>query len=158
SRDGSQLAFVRAVDGAQQLEFPPGHMLYKTSGWLGNVRVSPFDDRIAFIDHPARHDDAGAVKVLDGAGNATTLTFGWARISRPTGRSSREIWFTGTRDSSPRSLWAVTTGGNVRSVGQAPGILTLRDLSSDGRALITVESRRLEMSGRIAQDQNERDY
>ena len=157
-REGSRLALVRAVDGAQQLEFPLGHVLYRTSGWIGNIRVSPFDNRIAFVDHPVRHDDAGKVKLVDAAGNPQTLASGWASVSGLAWRSARELWFTGTRDSSPRSLWAVTMHGNVRSVGQAPGILTLRDISPDGRVLLTVESRRLEMAGRISQDQKERDF
>jgi DNA-binding winged helix-turn-helix (wHTH) protein len=158
SRDGSRIALVRVVEGAQQLEFPPGHVLYRTSGWLGNVRVSPFDDQIAFIDHPVRHDDAGAVKIIDAAGDPRTLTSGWASASGLAWKSSREIWFTATQDSEPRSLWAVTTRGSVRSVGQAPGILTLRDIAPDGRVLATVETRRLEMAGRISPDTSEQEF
>jgi hypothetical protein len=52
----------------------------------------------------------------------------------------------------------VTTWGAQRNVGQAPGILTVRDISSDGRVLITVESRRLEMAGKISNEETERDF
>ena len=158
SRDGNRLALVRVVEGAQQLEFPSGHVLYKTSGWLGNIRVSPYDDRVAFVDHPVRHDDAGTVKVVDSAGSPRILSSGWASISGLSWKSSREIWFTGTKDSAPRSMWAVNMSRDLRSVGQAPGILTLRDIAADGRVLVTVESRRLEMAGRIAQEPKERDF
>jgi DNA-binding winged helix-turn-helix (wHTH) protein len=158
SPGGNQLAFVRVVEGAQQLEFPSGRVLYKTSGWLGNVRISPSGDRIAFIDHPVRHDDAGAVKIVDAAGNPKTLSWDWASVSGLSWRNSGEVWFTATKDSSPRSLWAVTADGGLRSVGQAPGILTLRDISPDGRVLVTVESRRLEMAGRISNEKTERDF
>src|SRR5262249_15837490 len=41
SHDGTKLAVVRAVNGQNLLEFPIGNVLYRTSGWLGNVRLSP---------------------------------------------------------------------------------------------------------------------
>ena len=157
SRDGNRMALVRVVDGAQQLEFPPGRVLYRTPGWLGNIRVSPFDDRIAFVDHPVRHDDAGAIKIVDEEGKQETVSAGWASVSGLAWKSTREVWFTGTRDAAPRSLWSVNRAGSVRSVGQAPGNLTLRDIAPDGRVLVTVESRRLEMAARISQEENERD-
>src|SRR5262249_60503241 len=56
SSDGLRLALVSVVDGAQQLEFPQGQTLYRTSGWLSNARVSPANDAVAFIEHPARHE------------------------------------------------------------------------------------------------------
>jgi hypothetical protein len=158
SPDGNRMALVRVVDGAQQIEFPAGKALYKTSGWLGSLRVSPDGNRIACVEHPVRHDDAGSVITLDQAGNRQILSSGWLSLSGLTWKDSREIWFTGTRDGSPRSLWAVTTAGILRAVGQAPGILTLRDLAPDGRALVSLESRRLQIAGRIGTDQTDRDY
>ena len=157
SRDGNRMALVRVVDGAQQLEFPPGRVLYRTPGWLGNIRVSPFDDRIAFVDHAVRHDDAGAIKIVDEEGKQEAVSAGWASVSGLAWKSTREVWFTATRDAAPRSLWSMNMAGNVRSVGQAPGNLTLRDIAPDGRVLVTVESRRLEMAARISQEENERD-
>ena len=124
---------------------------------LGNIRVSPFDDRIAFVDHPVRHDDAGAIKIVDEEGKQETVSAGWASVSGLAWKSTREVWFTATRDAAPRSLWSMNMAGNVRSVGQAPGNLTLRDIAPDGRVLVTVESRRLEMAARISQEENERD-
>src|SRR5207244_6093682 len=73
SSDGTRLALVRVVAGAQQLEFPEGRILYRTSGWLSNLRVAPGDDTVAFIEHPVRHDDAGAIRIVNARGNVATL-------------------------------------------------------------------------------------
>jgi DNA-binding winged helix-turn-helix (wHTH) protein len=158
SPDGGTLALVRVVAGAQQLEFPAGRVLYRTSGWLSNLRMSPGGEAIAFIEHPVRHDDAGSICLVDVGGNATTLVSGWASASGLAWRDSNEIWFTAARDSAPRSVWAVRRNGRLRAVGQAPGVLTLRDIAPDGRVLLSVESRRLEMAGLIADERHERDF
>jgi len=64
SPDG-RLAIVRAIEGVNQLEFPVGSVIHTTSGWISSVRVSPRGDRIAFIEHPVRHDNRGTVKLVD---------------------------------------------------------------------------------------------
>jgi len=158
SSDGRRLALVRVVAGAQQLEFPEGRVLYHTSGWLSNLRVAPGDDSVAFIEHPVRHDDAGAIRMVDTGGNAVTLADGWANALGLAWKTRDEIWFTAARENAPRSVWAVRRDGRLRTVGQAPGILTLRDIGPDGRVLLTVESRRLEMAGAIAGEAPERDF
>jgi DNA-binding winged helix-turn-helix (wHTH) protein/Tol biopolymer transport system component len=158
SSDGSHLALVRVVAGAQQLEFPEGRVLYHTSGWLSNLRVAPGDDFVAFIEHPVRHDDAGAIRILDARGNVVTLADGWTSASGLAWKTGDEIWFTAARGNAPRSVWAVRRDGRLRAVGQAPGILTLRDIGPDGRVLLSVESRRLEMAGAIAGEARERDF
>ena len=157
SPDGRHLALVRVTPGAQQVEFPTGRVLYRAAGWIGGLRVSPAGDAVAFIDHPVRHDDAGAIKTVDIAGHARTISSGWASAGGLAWKNAREIWFTATRDRTPRALWSVTTDGRLRGIGQAPGVLTLQDIASDGRVLLTLESRRLEMAGRVAGDPAERD-
>lgn len=158
SPDGARLALVRVIAGAQQLEYPAGRVLYRTAGWLSSVRVSPGGDAVAFIEHSVRHDDAGAVSLVDAHGNAAILASGWASASGLAWRGSNEIWFTAARDSAPRSVWAVRRDGGLRAVGQAPGVLTLRDIASDGRVLLSVESRRLEMAGAVGNEEHERDF
>jgi hypothetical protein len=158
SSDGTRLALVRVVAGAQQLEFPEGRVLYHTSGWISSVRVSPGDDAIAFIEHPVRHDDAGSIRLVDTRGNANTLAADWGSASGLAWKNHDEIWFTAARDNAPRSVWAVRRDRQVRSVGQAPGVLTLRDIAQDGRVLLSVESRRLEMAGAIAGEAHERSF
>src|SRR5262249_27647499 len=107
SRDGATLALVRAVNGASQLEFPPGKVLYRTSGWLSAVRFSPRGDEIAFLEHPLRHDDSGGLKLLALKGGVKTISDGWVSISGVAWHPKRaEIWFSAAREGEPRSVWA----------------------------------------------------
>jgi len=55
--NGADLAVVRIVGQRMRLEYPIGHSLYETSGWIGAPRVSPAGDSVAFLEHPLRGDD-----------------------------------------------------------------------------------------------------
>jgi len=157
SADGGALAVVRAIQGESQLEFPLGKVLYRTPGSISSVRVSPDGARIAFLEHPVRHDDGGGVKLVQANGSRQALAEGWSSAGglawHPSGK---EVWFTAARSGGLRSLWAVTLAGQVRPVAQAPGTLTLRDIGPDGRALVTRDSRRLEMAGSLRGEPGER--
>ena len=48
--DGKSLAVVRSRPGFQQLEFPIGNVLFRTTGGVDNPRISPTGDLIAFLD------------------------------------------------------------------------------------------------------------
>ena len=39
SPDGAELAIVRRIGGLEQLEFPAGHVLYKSSGYISDIRL-----------------------------------------------------------------------------------------------------------------------
>jgi DNA-binding winged helix-turn-helix (wHTH) protein/WD40 repeat protein len=158
SSDGTKLALVRVAGGFQQLEFPAGCVLYQTAGWIGSPRISKAGNQVAFIDHPIRHDDAGGVKLVDASGHAHDLTGPWASVSGIAWHPNGELWLTATRGSGPKSLWAVSTAGRLRPISQAPGALTLKDIGSDGKVLAAIESRRLEMAGRIAGQDSERSF
>ena len=146
SADG-RLAIVRATEGMNQLEFPIGHVLHKTAGWISGIRIAPRGDRIAFIEHPVRHDNRGTVHVIDSTGPARSLTPEWANAGGLAWHGGPdEIWFTASRDGEPKSLWAVTLNGEIHSITQIAGTMTLRDVTADGRALVTRESEQLEMA------------
>jgi DNA-binding winged helix-turn-helix (wHTH) protein len=160
SRDGRTLALVRAVNGSSQLEFPPGKVLYRTAGSLSGVRFSPAADAIAFIEHPVRHDDSGGLKLLSlRGGPVQSLSDDWVSITGLAWHPKRcEIWFSAAREGEPRSIWAASPSGKVRSIAQAPGSLTLRDIAPDGRVLVARETRRLEMACRILHNATESDF
>ena len=63
SSDGKRLAVVRARPGFQQLEFPIGNVLYQTTGGIGNPRISPKGDLIAFLDYPLGGNGIGVGSV-----------------------------------------------------------------------------------------------
>lgn len=156
--DGATLATVREAAGRNRLEFPIGKVLYETPGWISHLRVSPRGDEVAYIDHPARGDDGGSVALVDRAGKRRNLSesfetaqgLAWA----PGGD---EVWFTAAKTGGNRALHAVTLGGRQRLLARVPGVLTLDDISSTGRVLVTRDTNRYEVLGRSAGEQKERD-
>ena len=150
SPDGSALAVARAQGGFTQLEFPIGKVLYKTAGWIGDPRISPKGDRIAFLDHPVVADDGGGVAVIDLDGNRKTLSTGWIStdglVWSPNGD---EIWFTATHEGLSRAVYAVDLSGHERLLARIPGALTLLDASKDGRVLLRRDASRQEIKGLI---------
>jgi eukaryotic-like serine/threonine-protein kinase len=156
--DGGNMAVIRGGVQPSILEFPRGKAVYNGSGWLSDVRVSPSGREIAFMEHPARGDDAGSVKFLDSSGACRTLSDGWASaIGLAWAPSGREVWFTAARSGLNRSLMAVDLLGHLRSVAIFPGALRLHDISRTGRVLISRDELRLSMSGAIGGETTEKD-
>lgn len=149
--DGSTLAVVRAAPGAHQIEYPRGRVLYRTPGWISGLRMSPDGGSLAFFHHPARHEFAGSLMLLTLAtGEARELSTGWTSASGVAWHQrTGEVWFTAARKGGARSLWAVSREGRLRSIALSLGILTLRDISPEGRILVTRDERRLEMAGSL---------
>lgn len=144
---GTALAMARASAGRYRLEYPEGKILFETPGWLSNVRVSRGGERVAFVHHPVRHDDAGSLEVVESGGKTRTLVRDWPALSGAVWHPTRnEVWFTGSRDGSARSLWAASLDGQVREVFHGPGSLTITDIGPDGRVLLARGTRRLEMA------------
>jgi Tol biopolymer transport system component len=136
--DGSALAIVRRVDGLEQLEFPIGRALYRTSGFISSIRFSPDGQRIAFADHHAFGDDAGAVSVVDLAGQRTVLSDGYISVRGLAWSSDgREVWFAARGGAEVNdAIRAVSLSGQYRVVWTSPSNIKLFDLASDGRALL----------------------
>jgi Tol biopolymer transport system component len=159
SPDGTTLAVVHEVDGRKRLEFPLGKVIYEADGWIGNLRVAPKGDLLAFIDHPQPRDDGGSVAIVDLAGKKKTLSEGWDSIQglawSPKGD---EVWFSATRTGGDRSLFAVNLSGNVRLLARVPGELTLLDVSRDGTVLLTRGNDRAGMIGLAPGESKERDF
>ncbi len=158
SPDGQSLAIVRDVGVKNRLEFPIGKVLYDTTGWVSHPRVSPKGDLVAFIDHSVLRDDGGSVAVVDLSGKKRTLSPVYATAQglawRPDGS---EIWYTAAEGGFNRAVHAVTLSGKERLVGRVPGISTIRDISKDGRVLMTNESDRLGILARGPGDEKERE-
>ncbi len=156
--DGQSLAIVRDVAVKNRLEFPIGKTLLETTGWISHPRVSPRGDVVAFIDHPFQNDDSGRVAIVDAAGHKKTLSPLYATAQglawRPDGT---EIWYTAAEGGFNRAVHAVTLSGRERLVGRVPGISTIRDISKDGRVLMTNESARLGILARGPGDEKERE-
>jgi len=144
SPDGKDLAVVRPVQRRTRLEFPAGKVLYETAGWIGNPRFSPKGDSIAFLDHPVVNDDGGTVAIVDLTGKKTTISPVWASAAGLAWSSDGgDVWFTATEVGGNRALHAATLSGRVRTLARVSGILTLHDVSRDGRVLLTQEMNRI---------------
>jgi Tol biopolymer transport system component len=158
SPDGRDLAIVREAGVKYRLEYPIGKVLYETNGWISHARVSPAGDRVAFIDHPVLRDDGGSVAVVDRSGKKKTLSGFYATAQglawRPDGS---EIWYTAAEGGFNRAVHALTLSGKSRLIGRVPGISTIRDISKDGRVLMTNESSRLGILERREGEDKERE-
>ena len=159
--DGKSLVVVREAGGCNRLEFPPGKVLYETTGWLSHPRFSPKGDRIAFLEHPVLADNRGSVAVVDLAGEKRTVSPVWAGSAEGLAWSPAgdEVWFSAAESGTARALLAVSPSGadGVRCVIRTPGALTLHDISRDGRALITRDSERSSIMGLAPGESKERD-
>ena len=158
SPDGNNFAIVRDSGGQNRLEYPVGKVLYQTSGWISHPRISPKGDLITFADHPARRDDAGAIAIVDLAGNKKTLSKGWDSVEgvawSPDGK---EVWFTTAKLGIGRYLNAASLSGTVRLLTREPGTLTLQDVTRDGKVLLTRDVVRVGMVGMTPNDAKEKD-
>jgi hypothetical protein len=144
---GGEIAVVHHVDGRDQIEYPLGHVLYQGNGWISHIRVSPQDDRIAFINHLSLWDDRGSVWLVDHAGRVRTLSPVYDSADGLAWSSDgKEIWFTAAASGYTRSLWAVNEAGKVRTILDIPAGLTLQDMAPDGRVLVSLDVERLAMA------------
>jgi len=142
-----ELAVVHYVDGHSRLEYPIGHVLYQSSGWISHIRFSPQGDQIAFLDHPALWDDRGSVCVVDSTGHRRALSREWESAEGVAWRrDGKEIWFTAIEKGNNLNLMAVNLSSNIRTLLDLPVGLTLQDIDSEGRVLVALHSRRLAMA------------
>jgi serine/threonine protein kinase/Tol biopolymer transport system component len=156
SPNDSDLAVVHYSGGRDRLEFPIGHSLYESAGWIGSPRVSPNGKLIAFIDHPLSNDDGGSVDLVDLSGKKQVLSDGWVTIRglawEPSGR---EVWFTGNKSGGAGEFHEVSLGGKERLLLRVPTDIMLTDISRDGRVLFVYENERAGILGRGPLDRAE---
>jgi len=137
--DGNNLAIVRSVMGEQQLEYPAGHLLYKSDGWMSYPRFSPKGDKIAFFEHPLG-DFSGSLVVFDlGAQKKIDISTGWVSLKGLAWNpKTDEIWFGGSRVGKKLSINAVSLSGQLRTNLYDVPVIGARidDISDDGTMLI----------------------
>ncbi|MDE3136987.1 MAG: protein kinase [Acidobacteriota bacterium] len=138
SPDGSGLAIIREVKGESRLEYPIGHVLYQTAGYVSGLRFSPDGKEIAFFDHPSRYDDRGRVAVVDLEGHARALSSVYVSLEGLAwARSGNEFFFSGApRDGSSLTVYAVNLSGQVSKVLGDVGDVRVLDVSRDGSLLL----------------------
>jgi len=156
--DGN-FAVVRNAGGRSRLEYPPGHVLYETSGAISDIRFSHNGKLIAFMDHPDSGDSAGTVAFVDLAGRKKTISqsssdergLAWSH-------DDREVWYTAAPSGEGAArLYATSLEGRTRVVLRVPGQLTLHDIAGDGRLLLAQGSNRAGMLAFAAHQNTQRD-
>jgi hypothetical protein len=144
SADGA-LALVTVRGTARVLEFPPGKALFRTEGWLSDLRVSRRGDLIAFIHHPLFADSMGEVMVIDPQGSTRTLSSRYASIQGLAwAPGDQEIWFT-SGELQRNVIRAVDLEGRARDVYRTPSDLHLDDIAADGSVLVRNQFERNEV-------------
>jgi eukaryotic-like serine/threonine-protein kinase len=156
--DGSDIAVVKAsAFRATDLEFPMGKGIYHPQGWVSHVRFSPRGNLIAIADHVPNGDD-GRVVVIDRNGNIKVASSFFITVQGVAwSPDEKEVWFTASKEGSSRALYAMNLSGKERLVLRVPGVLTVQDITKNGRALLTVESDHFGILGFHDGDKNERD-
>jgi serine/threonine protein kinase/WD40 repeat protein len=139
--DGESLAVVREVEGRVRLEYPIGNVRYVSDGFISLPRVRPQGDRIAFMDHPIRGDNVGRILIIDLEGTITATNppgvqgMAWT----PDGG---EVW--GNRGN---TITAFGLDGSERVVYAGITGVSVKDISADGRVLVTTLNMRREVVG-----------
>ena len=149
SPDGKTLAIVRDVGGKQRLEYPVGHVLStKQTAGSATCGFRLKADKIAFLDHTTHADDRGVVSVVDLAGQKKVLSTGWeSEEGLAWSPNGSEVWFSAAQAGLQRRIYAVDLSGYLRPAFRAPGGVTLQDISSDGRVLLTRDEQRAGIMG-----------
>ncbi|MGH7336106.1 MAG: protein kinase domain-containing protein, partial [Myxococcota bacterium] len=146
SPDGSTLAVVRPTGGIDQLEYPPGTILDKTTGYFADVRVSPDGELVAYTEHPLWGDNQGSVAVIDRHGAKKTLASGYGAVQGLAwGPSGKEVWYTTGEEDGAARLIATDLAGRSRDVHADLGGMELFDIAADGRVLVGREQNRREV-------------
>ena len=142
-----ELAVVHHIAGRDRIEYPIGHALYQSNGWISHLRFSPQGDKIAFMDHPAPWDDRGSVLLIDLSGHVNVLTPEWeSEDGLAWSTDGKEVWFTAVEKGYNHDLRAVNMSGRIRSILDLPMGMTLEDVAPDGRALVSLDAERVAMA------------
>lgn len=155
---GTSLARSRSTESECVIEFPAGHVAYRFPGWATDLRVSPDGQSIAFLEHPVRDDDSGHVRLLYKNGRTRVLTPDWNSAGGLAwAPSGNEIWFTASKESAVRSLFAVSLAGILRRVTASPTSLRLFDISPNWLVLLSVDDMRNAMVAEFPDASSEKD-
>jgi eukaryotic-like serine/threonine-protein kinase len=156
--DGKSLAVFRMDNRESVVEYPLGKVLYRTAGWISDLRVSPQGGSVAFLEHPLRADDAGLVKFVDSRGVARELSGNWASAGGLAwSPSGQEVWFAAGETGVRRAIYRVSLDGKLRHVASLPGTLTLYDISKTGSVLLRIDRSRLVLAASSGDGSRERD-
>ena len=150
SLDGNDLAVIRSgADGAipNELQFPLDKTIYRPAhGWLSDVRFSPDGQHLAVAEHIPGGDD-GEVVILDRNGKLQQRSPHFPSLNSVAWGNKDEVWFTASAGSNNESLYGLDLRGRSRRIYQAPNSISIHDVSSAGRVLLTSNNERIVLMG-----------
>jgi eukaryotic-like serine/threonine-protein kinase len=155
--DGS-LAVAYHSQGKARLEFPIGTLRFESSTWIGDVRVSPKGDMVAFVEHDDPIGDAGVVRVV-GPKGSQKLTRDYGSVQGLAWSvAGDKIWYTAADSGgSSRNLHVVDVYGHDRLIYRVPGTLRVQDVAKDGRILLVHEASRAGILAHVPGSSGERE-
>ena len=163
SPDGQQLAIVRRVDGLAQLEFPIDRVLYKTAGYISDIRVAPDGRRVLFMDHQTPNDNRGWVKMVDQTGTVTTLAGEFpAEVGAAWSVDGRGVFYSVVDGKEPvfvirRLDVAQPSSASRNSAVPSSASMTILDASADGSLLTMSDRSRSEVGVKLRRESRLRD-
>jgi len=161
SPDGSDLAIIHDTGVSDQLEYPPGKVLYNSSGYLSDLRISPDGDQVAFLEHPVRYDDRGYVKVVDRPGAIRVLAGEYAALEGLAWMpDSKKVVFSASKAGYEYQTRVVPISGSEPDRQALPslGPAFIQDISSDGSWIVAGHEIRYFIRFRLPGDKSEREF
>jgi Tol biopolymer transport system component/predicted Ser/Thr protein kinase len=149
--DGSTFAVVRRVGAQQQLEYPVGKVLFRTTGWISSPRISSDGKSVVFAEHPIPEDDQGFVAVADAGGAVRRISDGLNFVHgvawSPDGGSVYASY--GAADQGA-FIDVFRAGGSRRRLFSSVALLRLQDVAPSGQLLLTSDILPVGLEGRLA--------
>src|SRR5262249_23120029 len=114
------------------LEFPIGKTLFETTrpAWIGQVRVSPRGDLLAFVRYPGG-ELQGEVVVVDLEGKTRQVSRQWRRVGELAWSPRNEVWFGGGGQ-----IQVLPLGGRERTIYAGLTAVSVHDIAADGSVLL----------------------
>jgi eukaryotic-like serine/threonine-protein kinase len=158
SPSGDTLAVVRTIGGKHRLEYPIGNVLYETETRPPLApRVSADGKLVAFFDYDWEVGDY-SLCVVGLSRPKQVLSRGWRTVgSLNWSPKGDEIWFSAGQPGSDPVLYAVGLSGKQRFLAQAPGVIVMQDVTTDGRVLLSTVNSRLGIRFIDFENSSERD-
>lgn len=147
-----QLAVIHRQQGWLQVEYPLGHVLYRTHEWITNLRFSPDGRQLAF-QQSFPGSDVGSLCLLPAAGGPVKLLArGWnSQEGLAWSPGGRSIWVAGARlNGAADAIYRVALNGRRRLILRLPPTLRLLDISAHGQLLISADEWRVQLRGFFA--------
>jgi serine/threonine protein kinase/Tol biopolymer transport system component len=161
SPDGSELAIIRDTGSGDQLEYPSETILYKSVGYLSDLRVSPDGNQVVFFEHPLRWDDRGDVIVVERNSRRAKKVAGpyWAMEGVAWTTDGRKVVFSATNNLNKMQPFLVDASGREKAQQALPtiGHDFIQDISGDGRWLIAHQQASYFVRFRMPDEKSERE-